>query len=61
VSGGRRQDLWRRPQVNAAVKVAGAVNARHVPRRHRSWRRGTPVNEAYLGAKIYGAEVRAYK
>jgi hypothetical protein len=34
----------------------------HIPRRHRSWHRGRrPVNDAYLGAKIYGTEVRAYK
>jgi hypothetical protein len=54
----RRHHYWRL-YVRRRCDLESTWN---VPRRHRSWRRGTrPVNDAYLGAKIYGAEVRAYK
>jgi hypothetical protein len=53
-----RQQFWR-----ANVRCRYEVDSTcHLPRRHRSWRRGRrPVNAGYLGAKIYGAEVGAYK
>jgi hypothetical protein len=54
----RRQHYWRL-YVRRRCDLESTWN---VPRRHRSWRRGTrPINDTYLGAKIYGAEVRAYK
>jgi hypothetical protein len=54
----RRQYFWR-----AYVRCRRDLESTwQIPRCHRSWRRGRrPVNDAYLGAKIYGAEVPAYK
>jgi hypothetical protein len=54
----RRQYFWR-----AYVRCRRDLESTwQIPRRHRSWRRSRrPVKDAYLGAKIYGAEVPAYK
>jgi hypothetical protein len=66
----RRHHHWRRASVCRRQYYWRAYVRRwcdlrstwHVPQRHRSWRRGRrPVNDDYLGAKIYGAEVHAYK